>query len=80
MLARGELTPEDSPPVRRLKNLLSVVVLLVVVSGGAWLAGGTPAEVIAAGLIALVAVGGVWIVIKRRRAIDGADSPAPPST
>jgi uncharacterized membrane protein YfcA len=77
MLARGELPPEDTPPVGRLKNLLSVLVLLVVVSGGAWLAGGTPAEVIAACLIALVVVAGVWMVSKRRRAIDGADSPAP---
>jgi hypothetical protein len=75
MLARGELAPEGAPPLRRLKNLLSVLVLLAAVSGGAWLAGGTLAEVIGAGLIALGVVAGVWIVSKRRRAHDAADTP-----
>ena len=75
MLARGEITPEDTPPVGRLKNLFSILILVGAVSGGAWLAGGTPAVVIAAALIALVVVAAVWIVTRCRRTDDEVDSP-----
>jgi uncharacterized membrane protein YfcA len=77
MLARGELPPEDAPRVGRLKNLVSILVLIGAVSGGAWLSGATPAELIALGLLALVVVAGVWMLSKRRRTHDGADSLTP---
>jgi hypothetical protein len=77
MLARGEVMPDDSPVAGRLKNLLSAFVLVIVVSGATWLAGGGPRAVVAAALVALAVVVGVWILGKRRPAHAAADSEAP---
>jgi uncharacterized membrane protein YjjP (DUF1212 family) len=58
-LARGEATlrnPPDNRAVRLIKNLLSGLIVVLVVGGVAWLAGGTWTTVVAAVVPSLAAM------------------------
>ena len=76
MLARGEIPPPVPPGrgARLFGNVLSALLLGVIVVGGAWLAGGTSAAVIAAGLslIGVVVIAVIWTLRKRR--VPGAET------
>lgn len=68
-VARGERPPQksaDNRVMRLIKNLLSTVLVLLVVGGAVWLAGGDPTTVIAAVMLSLGALVVIALVIKRR--------------
>jgi hypothetical protein len=76
-LARGEPvieSPSENRAVRLIRGFMSFLLLVLVVGGGAWLAGGKPETVVGAVALSLAAL---VLIVMWRKLRSGGQIPGP---